>query len=233
MGEPDQAVEVVPLVVHAQVFAARPSSLPDIRDFVRRRLAQTQFSEDDLRTLGECVSGLLLEAAGTGGTIQVSLRTFSGSAEIDVIHSDEIVDIGHTGTRSVPAGATAAQPVTAVQPGIAARPLGIAAAPPGIAATLPGIAAAPPGIAAAPPEIAAAPPGIAAATIRPEVRERAPASFPAWLASALRNEGMTMEAASRRLGVSVKTVSRWIAGTTEPRWRDLSRMREIFGTLPF
>jgi transcriptional regulator with XRE-family HTH domain len=74
---------------------------------------------------------------------------------------------------------------------------------------------------------------VLAATIRPEIRERPPAPFPVWLAGALRNEGMTMEAASRRLGVSVKTVSRWIAGTTEPRWRDLSRMREIFGALPF
>jgi hypothetical protein len=58
-------------------------------------------------------------------------------------------------------------------------------------------------------------------------------TFAGWLAGALRREGMTMEAAARQLGVSVKTVSRWVGGTTEPRLRDLSRIREIFGELPF
>jgi len=193
MGEYGEAVEVLPLVVHAQAFPARPSSLPEIRDFVRRRLAQTPFGEEDLRALGECVSDLLLEAAGTGGTIQVSLRTFPGSAEIDVIHAGQLVDVGPTVN----------QPELEIESAVPAR---------------------------MEPEIKAAVP---ARTIRPQPSERAPASFPAWLAGALRSEGMTMEAASRRLGVSVKTVSRWISGTTEPRWRDLSRMREIFGALPF
>jgi hypothetical protein len=57
-------------------------------------------------------------------------------------------------------------------------------------------------------------------------------SFAEWLAGALRRESMTMEAAARRLQVSVKTVSRWVGGTTEPRLRDLSRIREIFGEFP-
>jgi Helix-turn-helix len=62
---------------------------------------------------------------------------------------------------------------------------------------------------------------------------RSSASFAAWLADALRREGMTMEAAARRLKVSVKTVSRWVRGTTEPRLCDLSRIRDVFGDLPF
>ena len=58
-------------------------------------------------------------------------------------------------------------------------------------------------------------------------------SFADWLAGSLRREGMTLEAAARRLGVSVKTVSRWVGGSTEPRLRDLSRIRETFGEFPF
>jgi transcriptional regulator with XRE-family HTH domain len=43
---------------------------------------------------------------------------------------------------------------------------------------------------------------------------------------------MTMEVAARQLGVSVKTVSRWVGGSTEPRLRDLRRIRELFGDFP-
>lgn len=39
--------------------------------------------------------------------------------------------------------------------------------------------------------------------------------------------------AARQLGVSVKTVSRWVGGATEPRLRDLRRIRELFGEIPF
>jgi transcriptional regulator with XRE-family HTH domain len=44
---------------------------------------------------------------------------------------------------------------------------------------------------------------------------------------------MTMEAAARRLKVSAKTISRWVGGATEPRLRDLYRIREVFGEPPF
>jgi hypothetical protein len=54
-------------------------------------------------------------------------------------------------------------------------------------------------------------------------------AFSAWLAGRLRHEGLTMEAAARRLEVSTKTISRWVAGSTEPRLRDLYRIREVFG----
>jgi hypothetical protein len=54
-------------------------------------------------------------------------------------------------------------------------------------------------------------------------------TFALWLAGRLREEGLTMEAAARRLDVSTKTISRWVAGSTEPRLRDLYRIRETFG----
>jgi hypothetical protein len=57
--------------------------------------------------------------------------------------------------------------------------------------------------------------------------------FAEWLADAIRREGMTMEAAAHRMKVSVKTISRWVRGATEPRLGDLTRMREVFGELPF
>jgi hypothetical protein len=57
-------------------------------------------------------------------------------------------------------------------------------------------------------------------------------AFADWMAGVLRREGMTMEVAARQLGVSVKTVSRWVGGTTEPRLRDLRRIRELFGDFP-
>jgi DNA-binding transcriptional regulator YiaG len=59
-----------------------------------------------------------------------------------------------------------------------------------------------------------------------------PASFAEWMSSALRREGMTQEAAARQLGVSVKTVSRWVGGATQPRMRDLKRIQEVFGEVP-
>ena len=57
-------------------------------------------------------------------------------------------------------------------------------------------------------------------------------AFADWMAAALRREGMTLEVAARQLGVSVKTVSRWVGGTTSPRLRDLRRIRELFGEFP-
>ena len=62
---------------------------------------------------------------------------------------------------------------------------------------------------------------------RPEYR-----SFAEWLAGVLKREGLSQEAAARQLGVSVKTVSRWVGGETEPRLRELRRIREVFGEAP-
>lgn len=59
-----------------------------------------------------------------------------------------------------------------------------------------------------------------------------PATFAEWMSTAIRREGLTQEAAARQLGVSVKTISRWVGGATEPRMRDLRRIQEVFGVLP-
>jgi hypothetical protein len=65
--------------------------------------------------------------------------------------------------------------------------------------------------------------GIAAAADEP---------FAAWLAQALRRQGLSQEAAARQLGVSVRTVSRWVLGHTEPRMRDMRRIQSVFGRTP-
>jgi transcriptional regulator with XRE-family HTH domain len=44
--------------------------------------------------------------------------------------------------------------------------------------------------------------------------------------------GLSQEAAARQLGVSVKTVSRWVGGETEPRLHDLRRIHQVFGEAP-
>src|SRR5260370_10536741 len=80
-------IEVVPVVVLSQTFPARPSSIPDIRDFVRRCLAQSPLSEDDNRAVGETVAQALLEAAGPSGAINVSFRIFPDHVEVDVLRS--------------------------------------------------------------------------------------------------------------------------------------------------
>jgi len=78
-------IEVVPVVVLSQTFPARPSSIPDVRDFVRRCLAQSPLTEEDNREVGETVAHALLEAAGPTGAINVSFRIFPDHVEVDVL----------------------------------------------------------------------------------------------------------------------------------------------------
>jgi len=177
-GHEDGAIEVVPVVVLSQTFPARPSWIPEIRDFVRRCLAESPLTEDGNREVGETVFRALLDAAGPTGAIQVSFRIFPEHVEVDVLHSNDAV----------------------------------VAAP----ATIP--AATPAGGPAAPPRAA---------------EPARQATFADWMSSTLRREGLTHEAAARQLGVSVKTVGRWVGGETEPRMRDLRRIQELFGELPF
>jgi hypothetical protein len=165
----EETIEVVPVVVLSQTFPARPSSIPDIRDFVRHCLAQSPLDDEDNRNVFETVSRALLDAAGPTGAIQVSFRIFPDHAEVDVLRSS---------------------------------------------------------------------PGPESATFVSWLAAEATASsgsptFAEWMSSAIRRQGMTMEAAARQLGVSVKTVSRWVGGSTEPRLRDLRRIRDVFGELPF
>ena len=84
-GEP---IEVMPVVVLFQVFPARPSSIPDIRDFVRRCLAESPLTEEGNRQVGETVFRALLDAAGPSGSIQVAFRIFPEHVEVDVLHSE-------------------------------------------------------------------------------------------------------------------------------------------------
>src|ERR1700723_3426876 len=93
-------VEVVPVVVLSQVFPARPSSIPDIRDFVRRCLAESPLTDEGNREVGETVFRALLDAAGPTGSIQVAFRIFPEHVEVDVLHSD----------RQIPARAPGAPP---------------------------------------------------------------------------------------------------------------------------
>jgi Helix-turn-helix len=179
----EKPVEVLPVVVVAQTFPARPSSIPDIREFVRRCLAQSPLSDEDNRAVGETVAQALLEAAGPEGTIQVAFRIYPDHAEVDVLRSHP--------TLGARADVEALTPfLTSGASAFADRPVGGGD------------------------------------------DEEVP-SFADWMADVLRRQGLTMEQAARSLGVSVKTVSRWVGGATEPRLRDLRRIQEIFGELPF
>lgn len=168
-----ESFEVLPLVVLSRTFPARPSSIPEIRDFVRTSLADSPLTDEDNREVSQAVFRALLDAAGPDGTIQVSFRIFPDHVEIDVLHS-------HSGLPGEPTLADMQK----------LRPHSKLAEP------------------------------------------AEPATFADWMSDVLRREGLTHEAAARQLGVSVKTVSRWVGGETEPRLRDLRRIKERFGDLP-
>ncbi len=90
-GDAASPIEVVPVVVLSQVFTARPSSIPDIRDFVRRCLAESPLTAEGNREVGETVFRALLDAAGPTGSIQVAFRIFPEHVEVDVLHSDTAI----------------------------------------------------------------------------------------------------------------------------------------------
>jgi hypothetical protein len=189
---PADAVEVLPVVVLSQTFPARPSSIPEIREFVQRGLAESPLSDEEHQEVRATVFRALLEAAGPTGTIQVSFRIYPDEIEVDVLRSDP----GLAGAPS-PAMLMANTPLRAVTD----RP------------------PAPQRSAGQPPE---------------EQDDQDPAAtFAEWMSSVLRREGLTQQAAARQLGVSVKTVGRWVGGETEPRLRDLRRIKDLFGELPF
>jgi len=196
-GPAADPIEVVPVVVVSQSFPARPSFIPEIRDFVRRCLADSPLDEDGMREVGETVFRALLDAAGPTGSVQVAFRIFPEHVEVDVLHSDSAIQDGRG-------------QITPMAP---ARPASVNAASQAASATQP-----------------AQMPKEPAATDMPA--ETHTSSFAEWMSSALRREGMTQEAAARQLGVSVKTVSRWVGGATQPRMRDLKRIREVFGEVP-
>ena len=197
-------IEVVPVVVVSQTFPARPSSIPDIRDFVRRCLAQSPLSEQDTREVGETVSRALLDAAGPTGAISVSFRIFPDHVEVDVLKSGAQV--------GTPASLDALSSLMRAHQAAGSRGRSPDAIDP---------------ISGAPMDSSSGIPGRQVTTGAEDE------SFADWMAGVLRREGLTMEAAAKQLGVSVKTVSRWVGGATEPRLRDLRRIRELFGEIPF
>jgi DNA-binding XRE family transcriptional regulator len=169
----DGPIVVHPIVVLSKSFPARPSSIPEIRDFVRNNLADSPLSPNDNRDLQQAVAQALLEAASPDGAfIQVSFRIFPEAVEVDILRS------------------------------------------PANAADLPAV------------------PLVPAADAAGASGDGSEASFAAWMAAVLKREGLSQEAAARQLGVSVKTVSRWVGGETEPRLRELRRIREVFGEIP-
>jgi DNA-binding XRE family transcriptional regulator len=188
-GPNEDPIEVMPVVVLFQVFPARPSSIPDIREFVRRCLAESPLTEEGNRQVGETVFRALLDAAGPSGSIQVAFRIFPEHVEVDVLHSE--LQAGSPAGEARPSNGqgadSAAEPAELSVPGASFVPLG---------------------------------------------QDGQPANFADWMSVALRREGLTQEAAARLLGVSVKTVSRWVGGATEPRLRDLRRIQEVFGEIP-
>ena len=244
-------IEVVPVVVLSQVFPARPSSIPDIRDFVRRCLAESPLTDEGNREVGETVFRALLDAAGPTGSIHVAFRIFPEHVEVDVLHSDNQVPARQPApqangnspvaptVRSGPASYLSAFPTgsaAAATASSAARATADGAAP--AAGTAGSAGAAAPGstTASAPAAGAGTPPagsdGMTPAGPVVLGQPGQPATFAEWMSTALRREGLTQEAAARQLGVSVKTVSRWVGGATEPRMRDLRRIQEVFGQVP-
>lgn len=171
-GEP---LEILPIVVLSKTFPARPSSIPEIREFVRRCLADSPLTEADNSEVSQTVFRALLDAAGPTGEIQISFRIFPEHIEVDVLHSHPNISgeptLGQMGDVRLPA--TATRPAT-----------------------------------------------------------QASTTFADWMSHTLRRQGLTQEQAARQLGVSVKTVSRWVGGETEPRLRDLRRIQEEFGETP-
>jgi DNA-binding XRE family transcriptional regulator len=152
----------------------------------------------------------LLDAAGPTGSIQVAFRIFPEHVEVDVLHSDNQIQP----LKVAPNGALGGQATDRAGADRTVTTTAVPVAPPGGSADS--------AAGGAPGQLAAAVPGTPGH----------PDTFADWMSTALRREGLTQEAAARMLGVSVKTVSRWVGGATEPRMRDLRRIQEVFGEVP-
>lgn len=57
-------------------------------------------------------------------------------------------------------------------------------------------------------------------------------SFASWLRSQLDERRLSKVALADRLGVSERTVRRWLAGDTEPRFQELVRISSLLGSPP-
>src|SRR5260370_37483181 len=79
-GPGTDPIEILPVVVLSQVFPARPSSIPSIREFVRRCLAESPLTDEGTREVGETVFRALLDAAGPPGARPPGVPSFSARA---------------------------------------------------------------------------------------------------------------------------------------------------------
>lgn len=159
----DETLVVQPVAILSRMFSARPSAIPDIRDFVEGILAESPLTPDGKRELHAAVLNALLESANAEtlpNSIQVSFRIFPEYIEVDVL-------------RSIPESG------------------------------------------------------------EPQPLEwSGESSFTEWIGAYLRRRNLSQEAAARQLGVSVKTIGRWVRGETKPRLTDMRRILEVFGQLP-
>jgi DNA-binding XRE family transcriptional regulator len=67
---------------------------------------------------------------------------------------------------------------------------------------------------------------------RPDGRDGVPVSFADWFKRRLRDRELSHEAVARRIGVSTKTITRWVTGRTEPRFRELIEICTVLGDSP-
>ncbi len=215
-GPSGTPIEVVPVVVLSQVFPARPSSIPDIRDFVRRCLAESPLTDEGTREVGETVFRALLDAAGPTGSIQVAFRIFPEHVEVDVLHSDTTIQ------SPVMPGPPAPTPFPR-WPACRLRP--VARAVRRAAGRQPSPADRRP---VRPTRSGRTQPGRAGGP-RPARPARHIRRVDVHRAAA---EGPDPGSGGTPAGVPVKTVSRWVGGATEPRMRDLRRIQEVFGEVP-
>jgi len=181
-GPEGASIEVMPVVVLSQIFPARPSSIPDIRDFVRRCLAESPLTEEGTARLARRCSARCSTPPGPPDASRWRSASSPEHVEVDVL------PLGNADRRTFqqapPVTGGLARPAIARQPGRRRRPqLRIRSGRP-----------------FSPVEaVQLGQPGH-------------PTTFAEWMSSALRREGMTPGSRRAQLGVSVKTVSRWVGG---------------------
>ena len=62
--------------------------------------------------------------------------------------------------------------------------------------------------------------------------QQRPESFASWLRDRLGQAQLSKVALADQIGVSERTVRRWLAGDTEPRFQELLRLSSLFGNPP-
>ena len=60
----------------------------------------------------------------------------------------------------------------------------------------------------------------------------APPEFPHWLAERLRATDLSQSEAARRIGVTFRTLNRWVNGQSEPKLSQLRQICRVLGPPP-